>query len=178
MRMRFVFFAAALSLAAALAAYADRSASIGQLGDNAGETGKRSSASLGQIGLRAAESGGLVDQIDPEAAAGRHDIDESNVGKVLPAELDGDCALSPNQEAILDYLKAEGRVFKTNCEVLAWLDDSHLDKPSERDLFNVIFGSEAERRKQAELQRLEEERALAEAKARMLEEAMNNAQEE
>lgn len=177
--MRLVVFAAAISLAAALAAYADRSASISQLNEHGDKTGERSSAALGQIGKRTVEAGGLVDQIDPAAAADRDDIDESKVGEVLPEQLDGDCSLSPNQEAILEFLKAEGRVFENNCQILAWLDDNHLDKPGNRDLFNVIFGPEAERKKQqAELERLEAERVRAEALARMLEEQMNMQGEE
>lgn len=170
--MRVILFASALAAMLALAAYADRSASIGQLGNNSDETGKRSNASFDQIGSSAVEAGGLADQIDPDTVADRFDIDESKVGEVLPAHLSGDCELSPPQEAILEYLKEEGRVFEDNCAVLAWLDDNPLDKPSQRDLFNVIFGPEAERKKQAELERQEAERAKAEEQARLIEEAL------
>lgn len=170
--MRVFLFASALAAILALAAYADRSASIGQLGNNSDETGKRSSASFDQIGASAVEAGGLAEQIDPDTVSDRLDIDESKVGEVLPTHLSGDCELSPPEQAILEYLKEEGRVFEDNCAVLAWLDDNPLDRTSQRDLFNVIFGPEAERKKQAELERQEAERAKAEEQARLIEEAL------
>ncbi|WP_300392620.1 hypothetical protein [Henriciella sp.] len=171
--MRLLLIASVFAAAGFIPAMADSSASIGQLGVNDDETGKRSNANLNQIGVRTVDSGGLVDQIDPEDAADRDDIDESHVSEILPAEFDGQCALSPSQEAIMDYLKAEGQVFEDNCAVIAWLNEKNADDPSERDLFNVIFGPEAERQQKAEVERLEAERARAEARAQMLEAMMN-----
>lgn len=168
--MRLVLIAAATLLAAPLV-HADRSASMGQLGDNAEETGKRSNAAVGQIGLRASEAGGLADQIDPETVKDRDDIDESRVSETLPAAFDRDCTLTPNQEAVLDYLRAEGQVFENDCQVLVWLEDNGAGERRDRDLFNIIFGPEAERRKQAELKRAEAERQRAEALARLQEAA-------
>ena len=113
----------------------------------------------------------------PTRLANDHDdIDESSVGAVLPAHFDAGCTLTPNQEAILDYLMKEGRVFQTNCEVIAWLDDNHVDEPGERDLFNVIFGPDAVRRQQAEAERLKAEQEAAEERERLraLEEAGAN----
>jgi hypothetical protein len=75
---------------------------------------------------------------------------------------------------VFEYLREEGRVFRNNCEMLSWLDGNDVDEPSERDLFNVIFGPEAQRVKQAELERLEREQAELEARARILN-AINNA---
>src|SRR6056297_1690569 len=96
-RMRLLLIASVFAVAGIIPAMADSSASIGQLGVNDDETGKRSNANLSQIGVRTVDSGGLVDQIDPEDAADRDDIDESHVSEILPAEFDGQCALSPSQ---------------------------------------------------------------------------------
>lgn len=169
--MRILIFSLAASLCtmAAGQAAADRGELIGQLNKSGEETGQRSSASLSQIGKRATESGGLVDQIDPATVSDRRDIDESAVSDVLPARTDtGECILNDNQKAVLEYLRSEGRVFDDNCAMLAWLSNER-DDPSDRDLFNVIFGPEAQRQHAAELERLEKEKAEAEAKARLLE---------
>ena len=53
--------------------------------------------------------------------------------------------------------------------MVAWLDNGDSDEPSERDLFNVMFGPEAQRVKQAEMERREQEQAELEARARLLE---------
>ncbi len=151
-------------------ALAEEGELIGQLGENARDTGQRSSANLSQIGKRTVETGGLVDQIDPSLAPAHMEIDESAVSELLPADLAaGECALSANQQAITDYLRTEGRVFENTCEMLAWLSAKDSEKPSERDLFNVIFGPEAQRQKKAELERLELEQQRAQAQARLLE---------
>jgi hypothetical protein len=170
---RFTTFAV---LAAFFAApvFADGDGLIGQLGSNQDATGERSSASLSQIGKRAVESGRLVDQIDASRPY-RANIDESRVSEVLPSDIDSnECLLTTRQEAVFEYLREEGRVFRNNCEMLSWLDGNDVDEPSERDLFNVIFGPEAQRVKQAELERLEREQAELEARARILN-AINNA---
>ena len=176
--MRLVLIAAAFLAVACPLVFADRSASMGQLGDNAEATGTRSNAALNQIGRRASESGGLADQIDPETVTGIDDIDESLVGETLPAAFDTMCTLTPNQEAVLDYLRAEGRVFENDCQVLAWLEDNGADRRTSRDLFNIIFGPEAERQKKAELARAEAERARAEALRRLQEAAEQGARPE
>ncbi|MGB3627170.1 MAG: hypothetical protein WA989_15165 [Henriciella sp.] len=158
-----------LLVGASLPASAENESLIGQIGDNQTDTGERSNANLNQIGRRAVEAGKLVDQIDAAAANGA-DIDESSVSEALPSNMYADtCLLSPRQEALVDYLKAEGRVFGDSCEMLSWLDGGDGDDPSERDLFNVIFGPEAQRVKQAELDRREQEQAELEARARLLE---------
>lgn len=167
--MRGKIVLASLFIASALPVMGEGEGLIGQIGDNQTETGQRSSANLSQIGRRTVEAGKLVDQIDATQTTGK-DIDETSVSAALPSDLFPDnCMLTPRQEALVDYLKAEGRVFSDTCEMLAWLDGGDGDDPSERDLFNVIFGPEAQRVKQAELERREQEQAELEARARLLE---------
>lgn len=168
--MRFLLVSMLAAAALPGTAFGEPEELIGQLGNNREDTGQRSSANLSQIGPQAHAGSGLVDQIDPSTSDRGMDVDETRVGKLLPGNLSAsDCSLSSNQQAIIDYLKTEGRVFDDNCEMLAWLSSNNKDDPSERDLFNVIFGPEADRQKKAELDRLEREQARAEAQARMLE---------
>lgn len=168
--MRGRILIAFILIGSALPAVAEGESLIGQIGDNRAETGERSSAKLSQIGRRTVEAGKLVDQIDATQTADNADIDESSVSEVMPQSMFGDtCLLTPRQETLVDYLKAEGRVFSDTCEMVAWLDNGDSDEPSERDLFNVMFGPEAQRVKQAEMERREQEQAELEARARLLE---------
>ncbi|MEM5517220.1 hypothetical protein WNY37_09680 [Henriciella sp. AS95] len=166
--MRRTSFLATAFFMAVSPAVADGEALIGQLGNNSEATGERSSADLSQIGQRTVEAGRLVDQIDASQPL-QTDIDESAVGETLPSELaKGECLLTSRQEILVEYLMEEGRVFSDTCEVLNWLDGGDGEDPDERDLFNVIFGPEAQRLKQAELERLEKEQAEFEARARIM----------
>lgn len=169
--MRYLLVAACLAASGVSWAQAETGQLIGQLGHNGDDTGQRSSASLSQIGKRAVDSGGLVDQIDPATVAVESDdIDETAVSSILPGQqLAGDCKLSSSQEAVLDYLRQEGRVFDDNCAMLVWLSDKSNQKPSDRDLFNVIFGPDSQRAQQAELERLRQEKEQAEARAQLME---------
>ena len=143
---------------------------IGQLGKNSTETGERSSASLDQIGKRTVETNGLVNQIDPSqvSAASRDAATDDNVEISGRSLASGDCSIGPDQQAMINYLRIEGRVFEDNCQLLDWLEGEDADEPTDRELFEVTFGTEAQRLKQVEQDRLQQEQADAEARARML----------
>ena len=167
--MRRLLISALLTSFACTPAYAEDTKLIGQLGQNASETGERSNASLDQIGKRVVETRGLVDQIDPDAApaslaAGVQDDNVEMMGRVSREN----CDIGRDQQAMINYLRIEGRVFEDNCQLLDWLEGRDGEEPTDRELFETMFGTEAHRLQQLEQDRIEQEQAEAAAKARML----------
>lgn len=158
-------FALTALLSAALPALAgtDRSAAIPQVA--AGETmAERSSAAFDQITPVAPESRGRVDQIDPSLASEADDALDID-GAAAPAS---GCVLTPEQQAIVTSLQAQGRLPAGECEMLAWLTDPDDKSDDRRGLAEAIMagapelaGQESEAARQARLE--EEARKEAEA---------------
>lgn len=167
--MRRLLISALLTSFACSSAMADDNKLIGQLGQNATETGERSNASLDQIGKRVVETRGLMDQIDPDAApaslAAR--MQDDNVDMMGRTSREN-CDIGQDQQAMINYLRIEGRVFEDNCQLLDWLEGRDGDDPTDRELFETAFGTEAQRLQQLEQNRIEQEQLEAAAQARMM----------
>ncbi|MFN7055062.1 hypothetical protein [Hyphomonas sp.] len=119
----------ALVPAAALAEQAPRSAAIDQVQQGA-RTSDRSRAALDQIGP--AERRGAVDQIDPAArardpAAGAAFL----TAAPRPARAARGCQVTPEQAAIIDSLRAQGRILADDCDLVDWVAVTHGRTPSE-----------------------------------------------
>lgn len=154
---------AATLLALPASAEPDRSAVINQLlpGSSVAE---RSSAAFEQIRPLPADGRGRVDQIDPDLTPATDEISLSAAG-TRPRKA---CTLTPEQQAIVTSLEAQGRLPAGDCEMAAFLappsDKSDEDR---RALAAAVLSGAPELAGQeseaARLARLAEERRQAAA---------------
>ena len=155
-------------------ALADRSAKIDQV-VRKDTVAERSNAALDQISAGPRTERGSIDQIDPSARA-RDDggqFDTAIPSLPRPAQTRG-CEVSADQEAIIESLKAQGKVIGDDCDLIDWVaiagDRSGKDErravgealsATRPELLSLEAQRDKEAAERAELERLEAARAAA-----------------
>lgn len=166
---------AALAATAAGPALADRSAKIDQVVKN-DTLAERSTAAQDQIGTTIPERRGSIEQIDP-AARPRYENDERALAVSAqrpPRQEERDCEVGADQAAIIESLKAQGKIVGDDCDLIDWVavtgDRSGRDDrravaealaATRPELLSIEAEREREQAEKLEQERIEAARAAA-----------------